>query len=635
MHEGRVNLCRMPTVIEPRLLADIGATYARFAIEREAGLFEQHTALRCDAYPDFLSALRGYLAQVVLPVDTPAVRHGAIAIANPVGGDLVRMTNYPWQFSIESTREAVGFDTLLVVNDFTALAMGLPYLQPDDLRQVGGGKPRERGVIGLVGAGTGLGVSGLIPVDDGWVSLASEGGHVGFAPQSAREVYVLEYAWRQYAHVSAERLISGSGLELIHRALSARADRAPEALAAPEITRRALAGECAICAETLELFCDMLGSVAANVAVTLGAYGGLYIGGAIVSRLGDYFDRSGFRARFETKGRFSGLVADIPTYVITTETPTLTGTSAILNAQLKRRAGSSSLLDRVRQARGSLTAAEQRVADLVLAQARSVLNDPIVDIARRAGVSQPTVVRFCRSLGCAGLSDFKLKLASGLTGTIPVSHTQVKRTDSTLELGAKVLDNTASAVLKMREQLNGEAIERCVDYLISARRIDFYALGNYGIIAIDAQYKFLRFAVPCAAYTDSRLQALAAATLKPGDVVVAISGTGKVNELLKAVDDAIANGAVVIALSPSQAPLGKHATVAIPIDHPEDIATQIPMISRILHLTVIDILAVGVAMRHGAERPTRAVAPAVAVTNGARTAAAAAPDFTRLTSHSR
>lgn len=608
---------------EPRLLADIGARHARFAIEREAGHYETVRTFDCDAYPDFLAALRAYLAQVDLP-DGQSVRHGAIAIAYPVAGDTVRMTNYSWEFSIEATRIAVGFDTLLVVNDFTALAMSLPYLRDGDVRKVGGGSARERSVIGLLGAGTGLGVSGLIPVDDGWVSLASEGGHVAFAPQNPRELFVLEYAWRQYGHVSAERLMSGPGLELIHRALSARADRPAGALDAPEITRRALAGECPVCAETLDVFCEMLGTVAGDLAVTLGAYGGVYIGGAIVPRLGSHFDRSGFRARFQAKGRLSGLLGEIPTFVITTETPGFAGTGAILEAQLKRRTGSSTLIERVRLARGALSGAELRVAELVLAQPRSVLNDPIADIARQAGVSQPTVVRFCRSLGCAGLSDFKLKLAAGLTGTIPVSHTQVRRTDSTLELGAKVLDNTASAVLKMREQINGATIERCVELLRGARRIDFYAVAHYGVVATDAQYKFMRFGVPTMCYTDTRLQLLAAATLKPGDVAVVISGSGRITELLKVVADALANGAAVIALSPSHSPIARRATVAVPIDHAEDIDTQMPMISRTLHLTVIDILVVGVAMRQGPATP-RAV----------EAAARPAGDLARLTSHAR
>jgi glucokinase len=612
----------MPAFTETRLLADIGSTYARFAIENQPGVFEQTRALRCDEYPDFLSALRAYLGTV----KGAAPRHGAIAISNPVEGDLVRMTNYKWQFSIEAMRAAVGFETLVVVNDFTALAMSLPHLTGDAIRQVGGGSPRDRSVLGVLGAGTGLGVSGLVPADDGWVSLASEGGHVAFAPQNAREVFVLEYAWRQYSHVSAERLVSASGIELVYRALAARSERAAEPIAAPEIARRAVAGECALCAEAIDVFCEMLGTVAGNLAVTLGAFGGIYIGGGIVPRLGSYFDRSGFRARFEAKGRFSEYVAHIPTFVIMTETPTFTGVSAILNAQLKKRSGSATLLERVRQARGELSTAEQRVADLVLAQPRSVLNDPIMDIAQRAGVSQPTVVRFCRSLGYAGLSDFKLKLASGLTGTIPVSHTQVRRTDSALELGAKVLDNTAAALLSVRDQLNTAAVERAIDALLGASRIEFYALGNYAVVAQDAQYKFLRFGVSSAAYTEPRLQAMAAAALKPGDVVVAISGSGKMNELLKSVDIALEAGARVIALTPSHAPLAKRATGTIAIDHPEDLATQIPMISRILYLVVIDILAVGVAMRRSGQagKATRVDAAA----------GDAATDYTRLISHS-
>jgi glucokinase len=588
---------RQPTAavsIEAKLLADIGGSYARFAIERAVGVFSDIKALPCADYPDFLSALRAYIAMV----GAHDIRHGAIAIANPVEGDLVRMTNYHWQFSIEATRQAVGFNTLLVVNDFTALAMGLPHLRRQQLRQVGGGTARERSVIGLVGAGTGLGVSGLIPVEDGWVSLASEGGHVGFAPQNAREMAILEYAWRQYPHVSEERLVSAAGIELIYNALAERRKKPFEALKAPEITQRGLADDCPACSEALEVFCELLGTAAARVAVTLGAFGGVYIGGGIVPRLGSYFDKSGFRARFEAMGRLSKYVASIPTFVVAADTATFTGTSAILDAELRKRGGVSSLLDRVRQSRDALSAAESRVADLVLSQPRSVLNDPIMEIATRAGVSQPTVVRFCRSLGCEGLSDFKLKLASGLTGTIPVTHTQVKRTDSTHEMGAKVLDNTASAMLKVRDQLNSDAVDRAITLLLGARRIDFFALGNYGVIAQDAQYKFLRFGVPAAAYTDSRLQMLAASAVSAGDVVVVISGSGKIAELLKAVEIAMGAGAAVIAITPSHAPLAKKTTVTIAIDHPEDLALHMPMISRLLYMVVIDILATGVAMRH-------------------------------------
>jgi len=613
---------------EAKLLADIGSTYARFAIERVRGVFGEIKALPCADYPDFLSALRAYIAMV----DAHDIRHGAIAIANPVAGDMVRMTNYHWQFSIEETRQAVGFSTLLVVNDFTALAMGLPYLKRSQFRQVGGGTARERSVIGLVGAGTGLGVSGLIPADDGWISLASEGGHISFAPQNAREMTILEHAWRHYPHVSEERLVSAAGIELIYRALAEQQKRPAEALKAPEVTQRGLAGECPICAETLEVFCELLGTAAAGVAVTLGAFGGVYIGGGIVPRLGSYFDKSGFRSRFEAMGRLSKYVANIPTFVVTSDTATFSGTSAILDGELRKRGAASTLLDRVRLSRDSLSAAERRVADLVMSQPRSVLNDPIMEIATRAGVSQPTVVRFCRSLGCEGLSDFKLKLASGLTGTIPVTHTQVKRTDSTHELGAKVLDNTAAAVLQVRDQLNSDAVDRAIGLLLNARRIDFLALGNYGVIAQDAQYKFLRFGVPAAAYTDSRLQILAANAIGTGDVMVVVSGSGKIAELLKAVDMAMAAGAAVIAITPSHAPLAKKATVTIAIDHPEDVSLHMPMISRLLYMVVIDILATGVAMRHGG--PVQAAARHKVHEEAEAGGRTARTDYARIISHS-
>jgi glucokinase len=614
----------------PRLLADIGGTYARFALEREPGVYSDRHNLRCADYPDFLSALRAYLAQV----DARDIRLGAIAIANPVEGDQVRMTNYPWRFSIEAARRAVGFDTLLVVNDFTALAMGLPHLEPSQVRQIGPGQSRERSVIGLLGAGTGLGVSGLIPVEDGWVSLASEGGHVAFAPQNPRELSVLEYAWRQYAHVSAERLISASGIELIYRALGSRSQHGPDPLAAPEITRRALAGEDPLAVETIDMFCEMFGTVAANLAVTLGAYGGIYISGGIVPRLGEYFDRSGFRARFEAKGRFhpGGPHPDLRHHLRQRHHGGRLGHPGRAAAPPERR---------LQPARAGApdphgaVGAEQRVADWVLANPRSALSDPIVDIARQAGVSQPTVVRFCRSMGCSGLSDFKLKLASGLTSTIPVSHTQVKRTDSTHELGAKVLDNTAAAVLKARDEINSDAVQRAIDMLLTARRVDFYAVGQYGIVATDAQYKFLRFGVPTAAYTDPRVQQLAAAVLGPGDVLVAISGSGKVEELQGAVETALERGARVIALAPSHAPLAKRATLAITIDHTEDVATQMPMISRILHLALVDVLAVGVAMRRSAMQPAGTPALPAPGARSNKAGNAEAPDYARMTSHAR
>ncbi|WP_271009099.1 glucokinase [Paucibacter sp. B51] len=636
----------LPPFDAPRLIADIGGTYARFALETSPGEFSRIASLRCAEHADFHAAVSAYLKGLA---DTLHIAHAAIAIANPVEGDQVRMTNYHWQFSIEEMRQRLGFDTLVVVNDFTALAMALPRLSPADVRQVGGGEARMPSVIGLLGSGSGLGVSGLIPAGDGWIALGTEGGHTNFAPRDEREIAILRHAWKQYDHVSFERLLSGPGLELIYRALAEHAGQEAEELDAPKITQRALDASDALCVETLEVFCGLLGTAASNLAVTLGALGGVYIGGGIVPRLGEAFDRSSFRARFEDKGRFSDYVAGIPTFVITAEHATFKGASAILQAQLAtlEEAPGAGLLGQIRRARPGLSPAEARVADHVLAHPRSALNDPIVEIARAANVSQPTVIRFCRTLGCEGLSDFKLRLASGLTGTVPVTHTQVKGDDSMLELGAKVLGNTASAILQVRSQLNRDMIDRAVALLLKAGRIEFYAVGHYGVVAQDAEFKFLRFGMSSCAYTDPRLQLLAANVLKPGDVAVVISNSGRLPELLEVVEKAKARGAYVVAITAGQSPLARKADVALIIDHVEDVSTHLPMVSRILHLLVIDILAVGVAMQRDPagliaaspqDRLEESSAEASPARGGARRAApgvSLASPLARLTSHSR
>ena len=317
-----------------RLLADIGGTNARFALEFGPGRIELIEVLACNDHLTQAAAVRSYgILPDVLEAGPGPVRHAAIAIANPVVGDYVRMTNHHWEFSIEALRRECGFEVLEVVNDFSALARSLPHLGGQK-RQVGGGAPVADAPLGLLGAGTGLGVSGLIPCGASWTALRSEGGHVSFSPANETEVAILQYAWREFEHVSAERLLSGAGVELIYRALADRAGRPGDSLAAPEISRRALAGECALCDATLEAFCGMLGTVAGNLAVTLGAQGGVYIGGGIVPRLGERFARSSFRSRFEQKGRFAGYLGQIPTYVITADYPAFLGVSAILSEKL-------------------------------------------------------------------------------------------------------------------------------------------------------------------------------------------------------------------------------------------------------------------------------------------------------------
>jgi glucokinase len=575
----------------PRLLADVGGTFARFALERAPGQIDTINVLRCADYKEFAEAVEAYLAQA----GNPPVRHAAVDIANPVDGDEVKMTNHHWQFSIEATRRRLNFDTLLVVNDFTALAMALPHLEQNHVQQVGGGKARAGGVIGLVGAGTGLGVGGLIPTEGRWIALGSEGGHVAFSPMDEREVAVLQYCWKTWPHVSAERLVSGPGIEMIYKALADYRKQNAAAIGTPEIVQRAMSGADPLCMEAVECFCGMLGTVAANVAVTLGTLGGIYIGGGVVPRLGEYFARSPFRVRFEDKGRFAGYMGQIPTFVITAPYPAFVGVAAILAEHLGG-GNAVPILERIRKVTPQLSPAEQKVASLILAHPRSVMNDPISEIARRAEVSQPTVIRFCRTLGCQGLADFKLKLASGVTGTVPVAHSQVHVGDSSLDVGVKVVDNTVSAMLEVRDNLNADVLNRAIDALGQATRIDFYGFGSCGLVAEDAQQKFFRLGIPSTAYTDPQLQEVAASMLKPTDVAVIISNSGRLRHLAPAVEAAAASGATIIALAPGNSQLARRAHLALAIEHDEGNPSHIPMVSRILLLLLIDMLAVGVSL---------------------------------------
>ena len=576
----------------PRLLADIGATHARFALETAPGVLRGVAVLRCDDYPGIVPLLNAYL----LDHRAEKIQHAAFALANPINGDLISMTNRDWQFSTDAVRRTLGLSTLLIVNDFPALAMAIPALPPDQMLQVGGGKAAAHSVIGVLGPGTGLGVSGVIPTIDGFVTLGSEGGHMNFAPADEREFAILQFAWREWPHVSNERLISGPGMELIHRALAHRNGVDAPARTSAEIITGALEEQDALCLEVLECFSGMLGGAAANLAVTLGSFGGMFIGGGIVPRMADWFVTSPFRTRFEAKGRFTDYLAQIPTFVIMTPNPAFQGVASILSEHLRGRSGAHTLMERVQHLQHELSPAEQRVATLVLEHPRKVLGEPIAEIARLADVSQPTVIRFCRSLGFSGLADFKLKFAGSLTGTIPVRHSQVRMSDSTHDLSAKVIDNTVSAILKFRDQLDVTSIDRAIALLRAARRVEFYAMGSARVVSLDAQHKFFRFRIPTATYGDSHLFALAADLLKPGDVVIAVSTAGQLPELLDAVDRARAVGADVIAITSSKSALAKRATVCLAVDHTEDNTSFLSMISRMLQLLLIDIMSVGISL---------------------------------------
>jgi len=311
----------------PRLVGDIGGTNARFAtIRAPGGPLEHVLTLPCADFPGPREAIEEYLTRTGLA----RPRGCAFGIANPVEGDFVRMTNHDWAFSIRALQADLGLERLLVVNDFTALALALPALRPADLVQVGGGATVPRRAIGLLGAGTGLGVSGLVPCGEDYVPLEGEGGHVTLAAADAHEAAIVAWLAARYPHVSAERVLSGPGLASLYEAHASLAGQAPEPLTASEVSERGLAGSCPLCAAALDSFCAMLGTVAADLALVLGAKGGIYIGGGIVPKLGDFFTRSRFRARFEQKGRFSEYLARIPTWVIQAPYPALQGAAQAL-----------------------------------------------------------------------------------------------------------------------------------------------------------------------------------------------------------------------------------------------------------------------------------------------------------------
>lgn len=304
-----------------RLLADIGGTNARLAVQagRAAPIVDEQV-YRCADFDGVASLVAHYLAHGTAAQPTAC----AIGIASPVGIHEVVMTNLAWRFEIDALRRQFGWQRLEVINDFTALALALPTLAPQELARVGGGTPQPGRPIALIGPGTGLGVGGLLPAPGGgWAAIAGEGGHVTLAGADDREDAVLRELRREFGHVSAERALCGPGLVNLHRA-AARVDGRPEptsTLEPADIVERALAGGDAACEATLALFLELLGSAAGNLALTLGAQGGVYIGGGIVPRLGDAFARSGFRRRFEAKGRYAAYLAAIPTWVIHAASP--------------------------------------------------------------------------------------------------------------------------------------------------------------------------------------------------------------------------------------------------------------------------------------------------------------------------
>lgn len=316
-----------PAATETWLVGDIGGTNARFGLMSPARKLLHSQILADEDYPAVGDAIEAFLKGCG---DVPAPRQGAIAIASPITGDLVSMTNHPWRFSIAELRRRIGFERLEVINDFTAQALALPHLGDGDKIRVGGGNPVEGRPLAVLGPGSGLGVSGLVPCAGKWVPLTGEGGHATMPPFDDRESAVLAHMRRQFDHVSAERCLSGPGLVNLYNALTAIDGIRAAQYTAAQITDPETSRTDAHCHEATQMFCAMLGAVAGDLALALGAQGGVFIAGGIVPRLGSRFAASPFRERFEAKGRFHTYLAAIPTAVVTHPLAAFVGCGAAL-----------------------------------------------------------------------------------------------------------------------------------------------------------------------------------------------------------------------------------------------------------------------------------------------------------------
>jgi glucokinase len=322
------------------LVGDVGATNARFGLVLPDGEILHSSTFACADFAEIGDAIAAYLAQRG-GGGWAQPRIGALAIAAAITGDRITMTNHPWSFSIAALRDRLGFERLIVINDFTAVALAVPRLSPSDRMPVGsssgsggdgGAAPVAGRPIAVLGPGSGLGAAGLVPAGAGWVALSGEGGHATMAPASERENAVLVAMRRRFDHVSAERCLSGPGLVNLYNSL-AEIDGVPAAsYTAAQITDPAIGAADPLCHEATAMFCAMLGTFAGNLALTLGAQGGVFIAGGIVPRLGRRFVDSGFRERFEAKGRLRRYMAAIPTFVVTHQLPAFLGCAAALAA---------------------------------------------------------------------------------------------------------------------------------------------------------------------------------------------------------------------------------------------------------------------------------------------------------------
>ena len=320
-------------LLMPMLVGDLGGTNARFGVMTSEGISHVRV-LAADDYPLFEDAFAAYLSELN---DTPKM--ACLAIAAPItGGDRVAFTNRGgWSLSTSQLKEMAGFERLEVINDFKALAMSIPYLGPHDIFNLGPEHTTNRmdAPKVILGPGTGLGVASLAPSPAGWIPIPGEGGHTAFSALDLGEDSILAAMRERHGRVTWEHILSGPGLENLYQAMIDTGEVKASPRTAAQITGAAMEGD--VFAEAcIKRFCGMLGSFAGDLALTLGARGGVYIGGGIVPRIRDLVEKSDFRNRFEEKGRMTHFVKDISTQLIIAEHPALIGAAAWLDTLSSR-----------------------------------------------------------------------------------------------------------------------------------------------------------------------------------------------------------------------------------------------------------------------------------------------------------
>lgn len=312
------------------LVADVGGTNIRLAI---ANLDDYSMAsirtYKCADFENLDNAISQYFSEVDVSVE-----YACIDVATAIVGDQVSLTNNHWSFSQKAVKAQFQFKELIIINDFTAIAMSVPHIRDDKKVQIGGAEAQPNKPIAIYGAGTGLGVANLVHTGDKWLPLPGEGGHVDFAPIDEDEIAILKELQKKYPRVSAEQLLSGLGLVQIYQSLQASSDQPVSDVDPVYVSSNAIDGTDPLAVKSLDIFCRLLGSFGGNLALTLVTFGGVYIAGGIVPRFIDYVKNSDFRRRFDAKGRFSSLVESIPVYIVTEEQPGLIGCAAYLKQEL-------------------------------------------------------------------------------------------------------------------------------------------------------------------------------------------------------------------------------------------------------------------------------------------------------------